>query len=383
MDVLAGHAFISYVREDGGRVDRLQAALEDAGVRVWRDTARLWPGQDWRAEIHRAITADSLAFIACFSDSSGRRETTYQYEELVLAVEQMRLRSPDRPWLIPVRFARCGLPDLDLGSGRTMSSLQHIDLFDGSWDRGIPRLLRVVLDILHEVPAVLPGTSGRSALGTALLTDFLEAAAAADVGVSPLLQRLARRQLKDVTWFLRQLPAGGEIGYDGEDREWLLGLTEEAQHSIDAVSMATPDAAERGVDGGLWTSDLGARYLERQRAAIDRNVTIRRIFVTWDELLARDESFLKTVQVHRDAGVDVRILGYRLIPEWLRPMITDSVVFDGAVSYEMTLATIFNAWNSGPIVARTVLSPVAARIRVLEKHFGQLWLAAGTKQSSG
>ena len=97
MDVLAGHAFISYVREDGGRVDRLQAALEDAGIRVWRDTARLWPGQDWRAEIHRAITADSLAFIACFSDSSGRRETTYQDEELVLVVEQMRLRSPDRP----------------------------------------------------------------------------------------------------------------------------------------------------------------------------------------------------------------------------------------------------------------------------------------------
>src|SRR5215472_6338391 len=100
MNGLAGHAFISYVREDGGRVDRLHAALEDAGVRVWRDTAHLWPGQDWRAEIRRAITAESLAFIACFSDSTERREVTYQDQELILAVEQMRLRSPGRPWLI-------------------------------------------------------------------------------------------------------------------------------------------------------------------------------------------------------------------------------------------------------------------------------------------
>jgi hypothetical protein len=115
MNGLTGHAFVSYVREDGGRVDRLQAALGDAGIRVWRDTAQLWPGQDWKAEIRRAIMADSLAFIACFSDSSSRREATYQRDELGLAVEQMRARAPGRPWLIPVRFAPCDIPDLDLG----------------------------------------------------------------------------------------------------------------------------------------------------------------------------------------------------------------------------------------------------------------------------
>ncbi len=44
----AGHVFISYVREDSDHVDRLQRALQAAGIPVWRDTADLWPGEDWR-----------------------------------------------------------------------------------------------------------------------------------------------------------------------------------------------------------------------------------------------------------------------------------------------------------------------------------------------
>jgi hypothetical protein len=224
-----GHAFVSYVREDSERVDRLQAVLDDAGVRVWRDTAHLWPGQDWRAEIRRAITADSLAFIACFSGSSALREVTYQSQELSLAVEQMRRRAPGKPWLIPVRLAPCDIPDLDLGEGRRLTSLQHVDLFDGSWERGIPRLLRAVLGVLHDRPAHPHDLLERSGLEPALLTEFLEAASAAGSDVSPLLRGLARRQIESATGFLRQLPTGGDIVYDGADRDWLLGLTGEAR----------------------------------------------------------------------------------------------------------------------------------------------------------
>ena len=81
--------------------DRLQEVLEAAGVRVWRDTADLWPGQDWRKKIRHAIINDSLVFLACFSKKSVSREISYQNEELILAIEQMRLRHPDQPWLIP------------------------------------------------------------------------------------------------------------------------------------------------------------------------------------------------------------------------------------------------------------------------------------------
>jgi hypothetical protein len=145
-----GHAFISYVHEDSALVDRLQRILEAAGIRVWRDTADLWPGQDWKMEIRRAIKSNSLAFIACFSPNSQQRIESYQNEELLLAVEQMRLRKPGQPWLIPVRFGNCETPEFDLGAGRTLGSLQHVDLFDGFWERGTARLVASVLRILVE-----------------------------------------------------------------------------------------------------------------------------------------------------------------------------------------------------------------------------------------
>jgi hypothetical protein len=108
-----GHAFISYVREDGARVDRLQRTLMAAGIKVWRDTDNLWPGQNWKLEIGRAIRRGSVAFIACFSENTEQRKQSYQNEELILAAEQMRLLPPGRAWLIPVRFADCQIPDFD------------------------------------------------------------------------------------------------------------------------------------------------------------------------------------------------------------------------------------------------------------------------------
>lgn len=143
-----GHAFISYVREDALHVDRLQSALEAAGVPVWRDTASLWPGEDWRSKIRGAIIEDALVFISCFSRSSLARPKTYQYEELTLAIEQLRLRNPDRPWLIPVRFDDCEIPDVVIGGARTLGSVQRCDLFGEQSESELMRLTSAVLRIL-------------------------------------------------------------------------------------------------------------------------------------------------------------------------------------------------------------------------------------------
>jgi hypothetical protein len=185
-----GHAFISYVREDGKRVDRLQGILQAAGIEVWRDTANLWPGQDWKIEIRQAITTGSLAFIACFSENSQMREASYQNEELILAVEQMRLRWPGQPWLIPVRFAECEIPAFDLGAGRTLDSLQRVDLLGDSWEHGGARLVAAVLRILR-LPATPRGGS-----------------AAPPKGLMPLFRRMR---------------VSGEISC-GDVRSWVLCL---------------------------------------------------------------------------------------------------------------------------------------------------------------
>jgi len=145
---LAGHAFLSYVREDSGEVDELQRVLEAAGVRVWRDTANLWPGEDWHAKIRDAITRDALVFIACFSSRSAARQKSYQNEELLLAVEQLRLRRPGDPWLIPVRFDECEIPDIELGFGRTLSSIQRADLFGEGRDLALERLREAITRLL-------------------------------------------------------------------------------------------------------------------------------------------------------------------------------------------------------------------------------------------
>jgi transcriptional regulator with XRE-family HTH domain len=147
---LEEHAFISYVREDSRGVDALQRMLETAGIRVWRDTSDLWPGEDWRARIRDAINREALVFIACFSRRSIARKSSYQNEELALAIEQMRLRSPDIPWLIPVRFDDCTIPDRDIGSGRMLSSLQCADIFGDSRDEAASRLITSVLRIFGQ-----------------------------------------------------------------------------------------------------------------------------------------------------------------------------------------------------------------------------------------
>jgi hypothetical protein len=224
--------------------------------------------------------------------------------------------------------------------------------------------------------AELSAKMERSSVGPALLAEFLEAASQVDGRVHPLLQRVARHEVERVTAFARQLRVGGEIAYDGEDRDWMLGLTQEAQSSIDAISLSTVDAGVEGLDGGLWTSDLGIRYLEDQRKAIVRKVRIRRIFVFVDEKMARAESVLRVTQTQRDAGVQVRMLAHKLIPDYLQSMIFDFIVFDGVVSYETTPATSFTSKQTWPGILRTRLAPDPARVRDLEQRFEQLWKLA-------
>lgn len=221
----------------------------------------------------------------------------------------------------------------------------------------------------------LASLAERSTLDTALLTDFLDVAGKSGDGVDPLLLRLAQREIKRMTNFVQELPGGREIAYDGEDREWLLGLTQEAVRSVDAISLSTVDAGMRGFDGGLWTSDLGTRYLELQREAVARGITIRRIFVFENEELARDDTFLDITKIQREVGVQVRMLDFQLIPEWLRSIIFDFILFDGSVSYETTPATIFRTGNR-PAIVRTVLAPMPDRINELQNRFEQLWEAA-------
>jgi TIR domain len=229
VDESVGHAFISYVREDCERVDKLQQALEAVGVRVWRDTKDLWPGQDWRRMIRRAITSNALVFIACFSTHSAARTTSYQNEELVLAVEQLRLRPPDVPWLIPVRFDECEVPDLDIGGGRTLASIQRADLFGDRREAQMTKLVAMVQGLLEQT---LPSQdAGERTAAPALKLELVNAKWTLRHRASWLVDIQARftNTTPDQAIELTRFDLVSDPGPSWEERPWLT------QDQVDAL----------------------------------------------------------------------------------------------------------------------------------------------------
>lgn len=153
------HVFISCDPADSAAADRLQDCLESAGLSVWRDTTDLWPGQDRRALIRAAITDNALVFVACFSTSSLARVSSSQNEELMLAIEEIRRRLPEVPWIIPVRFDACEIPQVEIGGGRTLRSIQRADLFGTNAPRDQERLVTMIR-ALAGGPASAPNRPG-------------------------------------------------------------------------------------------------------------------------------------------------------------------------------------------------------------------------------
>jgi hypothetical protein len=146
-----GHVFIAYAREDSQHADRLQRSFEIFGLRVWRDTTNLWPGEDWQAKIRRAITTDALVFVACFSRASVSRPKSYYNVEIALALEQLRQFRPADSRFIPVRLDDCEIPELDIGGGRTLGSIHRIDVFGHQSDESIARLTATILRLLGKL----------------------------------------------------------------------------------------------------------------------------------------------------------------------------------------------------------------------------------------
>jgi WD40 repeat protein len=204
-----GHVFISYAREDAERVDELAERLESAGVRVWKDTHSIDPGQDWRAEIRKAISEHTLVFLACFSRTGQAKDKSFQREELILACEQMRLRAPEKTWLIPVRFDDCTIPDYDLGTGRDLSSLNRADLFDDVWPSEVDRLVASVLALLTTA-AVEPGPAEPFSASAEAGSRLTHGAAVVSVAFSPDGNRLFTASL-DKTARVWDLTTGRQV----------------------------------------------------------------------------------------------------------------------------------------------------------------------------
>jgi hypothetical protein len=62
----------------------------------------------------------------------------------------LRRRLPGDPWLIPVRFGDCDIPDSDIGPDRTLGSIQRAHRFGEHFEKNAARLVDAVL---RRIPA--------------------------------------------------------------------------------------------------------------------------------------------------------------------------------------------------------------------------------------
>ncbi|MCC5581522.1 hypothetical protein IMZ11_38560 [Microtetraspora sp. AC03309] len=209
-----------------------------------------------------------------------------------------------------------------------------------------------------------------SAVQTDVITQLVSNATRVDKEMPALVQAFAQSEIARISTLLRELSEGNVI-YEGEDRDWLLGLTRNTQRTLDALSLNVVDQGPSEFDGGFWTTDAGQRYLEAQRDRLRGGVRIRRIFFVDRTERVESEMFRRICKMHTEIGIDVRILtpGHLSSPLGL----LDFIVFDDDVSYEITPS----APQVGQITTHTfvhtllVLEPPRVRQRI--ERFKELW----------
>lgn len=134
--------FISYVKDNLVEVQKLAEILKIYDIDVWLDRDKIKPGYQWK-DVIRAGISEGDFFIACFSSEYHSRLKTYMNEELTLAIEELRLRPTNRAWFIPVLLSNCDVPDRDIGGGKTLRSIQWVNLYE-NWSDGIQSILSVI-----------------------------------------------------------------------------------------------------------------------------------------------------------------------------------------------------------------------------------------------
>ncbi|AEV82588.1 hypothetical protein ACWT_1569 [Actinoplanes sp. SE50] len=215
----------------------------------------------------------------------------------------------------------------------------------------------------------LYGLMEDSMVQTEVLSQLIRHSTRIGPNSSALAHRLAQRELHRMAEFLKELGDGGEAIYDGEDRDWLLGLTCSAEKCIDATSLTTVDG------GGMWSTDLGQRYLDAQREAVQRGVRVRRIFILDRPDPQGADRLDEVYRQHADIGVEVRVLDSAAAGQLRRTSLFDFILFDGVIGYEVTTGSWIDE-SAPPIVVNTRLVLRPSRVEERRDRFSQLWEAA-------
>jgi DNA-binding transcriptional regulator YiaG len=126
--------FLCHAKEDKAEVHRLNKSLQNAGFQTWLDKERLLPGDDWQAEIEKAIRS-AAAIVVCLSSTSVSK-TGYVQKELRFALDTALYMPPASVFLIPCVLCEVKLPE-------SLGHLHAVDLRQpGSVERVVVALKR-------------------------------------------------------------------------------------------------------------------------------------------------------------------------------------------------------------------------------------------------
>lgn len=213
-----------------------------------------------------------------------------------------------------------------------------------------------------------------SALKTDVVIQLVRHATSFNRDDPPLVRQFVQDEIARLSGYLRDLGQQADLVYDGEDRDWMLGLTRAASVSIDATSLTAVDAGGGGVvDGGLWSSDLGQRYLEAQKGAFARGVAIRRIFILDGDRRDQDD-FVSLLRDHQAIGVEVRTLDPRTLNVTQRALLVDLIIIDGILVYQSQPAAQTD--RNRPRIIETRLVSHPDRVRRSRERYEELWRLA-------
>ena len=126
--------FLSYSRLDEKFAKRLFSDLRNRGLEVWFDQESLLAGQDWKAEIEKAINDSD--FVALLLSNNSMSKRGYFQKEVRLTLDVLQTVPFGHIYILPVRLDDCRAP-------APLASLQYVDLFP-NWESGIEKLLKSI-----------------------------------------------------------------------------------------------------------------------------------------------------------------------------------------------------------------------------------------------
>ena len=234
----AADVFISYSREDQGRVLDLVAKLRSAGVSIWIDQSGIDGAALWGETIVNALEGAKVMLLMV-TESAGRSHNV---------AKEVMLTSERKGHILPIFLEQTALPP---SLRDPLAGIQHIEYFQGDADENLRTILRS-LQTLGVAVATPPGAKAARELPTSKPAAN-PAATTAEHSIEP--------------GALAVLPFDN-ISPDKETDYFSDGLTEELiatlslVREIELVSRwASMQYKERAKDLRAIGNELGARYI--------------------------------------------------------------------------------------------------------------------------